>query len=246
MDVRAFATLKRLAPLIADSRPTKLGAKHRRTSSYSTPGSGGGSLSRRPPFFASGGDGGGGGGNAAATATAAGDKSRGGVREEEEDESDRLLREKVEGLALETERMRSSRERAASFAAADRRLDEEFLESFGVSLIGPGTAGGGGGEGGASPAAFDRERVTSLPLGSGAKDAERGEAEEREYKARRQKAAATLSAAEFKCWEIREEIDRLRRQEENMREQIFNGDPLLPLASESRGGDNGMEFGTSP
>lgn len=240
-DVRAAsATLKRVAPLIADSRPTKLGAKHRRTSSYSSP-----TPSRRRPFFGSGGRGSG--------TPAAEDKSRGrsGVHEqegEEEDDSDRLLRERIEGIALETERIRSSRERAASFAAADRRLDEEFLGSFGVSLAGTRTAAaGGGGGGGASPSAFDRERVMStLPLGSGAGDAERGQAEEREYRARQRKAAATLSATEYKCWEIREEIDRCRRREESMRAQIFNGDPLLPLAGDSRGGGTEMEFGASP
>lgn len=239
VDVRAAAaTLKRVAPLIADSRPTKLGAKHRRTSSSSTP-----TTSHRRPLFGSGGRGGG--------TAAAEDKSRGrsGVhKQQEEDDSERLLRERVEGIALETERMRSSRERAASFAAADRRLDEEFLESFGVSLDGPGTttaatAGGGG----ASLPTFDRERLKSaLPLGSGADGAERGQAEEREYIARQRKAAATLSPAEYKCWEIREEIDRYRRQEESMRAQIFNGDPLLPLVGDSRGGGIGMELGASP
>lgn len=207
MEARASATLKRLAPLI-----TKVDAKHRRTSSFSTPGSSGGGSSRHQHrfFFGS--------GNGNGTAFA------------HEDDSDRLLRERVEGLALETEQLRSSRERAASFAAADSGLDEAFLRSFGVSLTG--AAGGASASRGdsASPPAFDRERVASLPLGSTAQDNAAGaEAEEGARTTRRLKAAATLSAAEFKCWEIREEIDRYRRQEENIRSQIFNGDPLLPL-----------------
>lgn len=209
VEARASATLKRLAPLIG-----KVDAKHRRTSSYSTPNSGGGDPSRRQrrPVFGS--------GNRNGNGTALfGGRSRGGAHENDGD-VERLLRERVEGLALETEQLRASRERAASLAAAEFGLDEAFLNSVGVSLNG--TAGAG-----ATPS-FDREQVASLA--ATAEDSARAsKAEEETRTARRQKAAATLSAAEFKCWEIREEIERYRRQEEKIRSQIFNGDPLLPL-----------------
>lgn len=207
VEARASATLKRLAPLIG-----KVDAKHRRTSSYSTPNS---DLRRqRRPVFGSGSR----NGNGAALFEG---RSRGGAHEDDGD-VERLLRERVEGLALETERLRASRERAASLAAAEFGLDEAFLNSFGVSLNG--TAGAGAG---ATPS-FDREQVASLA--ATAEDSARAsKAEEETRTARRQKAEATLSAAEFKCWEIREEIERYRRQEEKIRSQIFNGDPLLPL-----------------
>lgn len=226
LEARASATLKRLAPLI-----TKVDAKHRRTSSYPAPGGSGGSGGDAPrrqhrSFFGTG------GGNSTALF---GNESRSNVHE---GDIDRLLRERVEGLALETDRLRSSRERAASFAAADSGLDEAFLRSFGVSLTG-GAAGASAGASrgdGASPPAFDCERVASLSVGSTAEDTGGAKAEEEPYTARRQRAVATLSAAEFKCWEIRAEIDRYRRQEEKIRSQIFNGDPLLPLWGGS-GGD---------
>lgn len=50
-----------------------------------------------------------------------------------------------------------------------------------------------------------------------------------DYEARRREAAASLSATEYECWVIREEIETYRRQEEQLRAEIFNGDPLLPL-----------------
>lgn len=215
---QASATLKRVAPLIA-----KVDAKHRRTSSYSAPGNSGGS---------------GGGGNSHGAALFAG-RSRGTAHEHD---SDRLLRERLEGLALETEQLRASRERAETSAAADMGLDEAFLNSFGVSLNE--TAGAGAGSGvsasrgdGTSPPAFDCERLISRPLGSMAQDTVAGAKTEDETRtARRKEAAATLSAAEFQCWEIREEIDRYRRQDEKIRSQIFNGDPLLPLWDGPGGG----------
>lgn len=226
LEARASATLKRLAPLIA-----KVDAKHRRTSSYSTPGGssdGDSSRRQRRSFFGSG----------TGSSRLFGSQSRGSGSTREED-SDRLLWERVEGLALETEQLRSSRERTASLAAADSRLDEAFLSSLGVSLNGAAgssaTADSSRG-GSASPPAFDRERVISLPLGSATEDAAGARAEEDARAARRNQAAATLSAAEFRCWEIREEIERYRRQEEKIRSRVFNGDPLLPLWGEP-GGD---------
>lgn len=201
--MRASATLKRVAPLISDARPAKLGTKHHSTRSCWTPGRGGG---RDPPrgrsFF------GDGSGNSAVFGSHS--------HSSHDNDIDRLLREQMEGIALEKEKMDSSRKRAASFAAGD----EEFLESFDASLTGSGNS---------VVPEFDQEWVTSLALGSTDREKAGENSEQQGYEARRQRAAATLSVAEYKCWELREEIDGYRRQEEKIRAQIFNGDPLLPL-----------------
>lgn len=220
VEARALATLKRVAPVMADSRPMKYVAKHRRISSLSSPGTGGDGVSRRRYFYGSG-------------------NSKGAVYD---DDDDRLLSERVAGIALETEKLRTSRERAASVAAADRALDADFLKSFGVSLAGSGN----GGSGTSSSSTFDRERVTSVPLGFRQKEKAGAKAEERQKKARQRKAAETLSAAEYKCWEVREEIEGYRRQEEKIRAQIFDGDPLLLLLDRSGGGEDEPIFGSSP
>lgn len=232
---RVSATLKRVAPLIAHARPTESSNKHRRTNSCTN---------------VAGGSGGGGGGSGGE-----GDTKRryvfdgsgnsklfvesSAMSDAEEDDIDRQLRERVGLIALETEKVRSSRERAASAAAADHDLDEAFLKSWGVSLAGAGAADGNGllpsaaaaavNSAGGKAAPFDRTRVTSLPLGLTEGRKENSEAEHEEHEFRRRRAAATLSPAEYKCWVIREEIDGYRRQEEKMRSEIFNGDPLLPL-----------------
>ena len=228
---RVSATLKRVAPLIAHARPTKSGNKQRRTNSCITVTGG------------SGGDGGGGEGATKRRYVFDGiDSSKLFVESSDMDDADesdidRQLRERVGLIALETEKVRLSRERAASAAAADRDLDEAFLKSWGVSLAGTGVADRNGflpsaaavsaTEGKA--ASFDRTRVTSLPLGLTEARKENLKAEHEEHEFRRRKAAATLSPAEYKCWLIREEMDGYRRQEEKMRSEIFNGDPLLPL-----------------
>lgn len=216
---RVSAALKRVAPLMADATLTEHGSKHRRTNSCTPRGGGGGSgdgdACRRRVFF----------GNDNSTIS-------GNHSDIDIDEDDpRLVQETVSRIALETEKVRASRERAASFAAADRDLDDAFLASFGVSL----TMGSGAGSGGRQlptvPATdapfFDRTRITSLPLGGTEAGRIEPVAEKQDY--RRQRAEATLSAAEFECWLVREEIDGYRRQEEKMRSEIFNGDPLLPL-----------------
>lgn len=140
-----------------------------------------------------------------------------------DNDTDRLLREQMKRIALETENMVSSRKRAASFAAA---VDEESLGSFDASRTGSGAASD---IGGALIPAFDNEWVKSLALDLTNEEKEGEKAEEQGYEARRQRAEATLSSAEYKCWELRQEVDKYRRQEEKIRAQIFNGDPLLPL-----------------
>ena len=228
---RVAATLKRVAPLIAHARPTESANKHRRTNSCKNVaggngGGGEGDTKRRYVFDGS--------GNSKLFVESSPMDDAG------EDDIDRQLRKRVGLIALETEKVRSSRERAASAAAADRDLDEAFLKSWGVSLAGAGAADGNGvlssaaaaavrAVGGKATASFDRTRVTSLPLGLTEARKENSEAEHEEYEFRRRKAAATLSPADYKCWVIREEIDGYRRQEEKMRSEIFNGDPLLPL-----------------
>lgn len=242
---RVTATLKRVAPLIAHARPTESANKHRRTNSCINVagGNGGGEEdTKRRYVFDGNGD-----GKLFVESSPMDDAG--------EDDIDRQLRKRVSLIALETEKVRSSRERAASAAAADRDLDEAFLKSWGVSLAGAGAADGNGvlssvapaaavaasAAGGKAAVSFDRTRVTSLPLGLTEARKENSEAELEEHEFRRRKAAATLSPAEYKYWVIREEIDGYRRQEEKMRSEIFNGDPLLPLwagpaESGSRGG----------
>lgn len=209
MEVRASAMLKRVAPLISDARPAKLGTKHHSTRSCWTPGRGGsGDPPRGRSFF----------GDGSGNSTVSGSH----FRSNHDNDIDRLLREQMKGIALEKEKMDSSRKRAASFAAGD----EEFLESFDASLTGSGAASGSGGS--VLPE-FDQKWVTTLALDSTDREKAGENAEDQGYEARRQRAAATLSLAEYRCWELREEIDGYRRQEEKIRAQIFNGDPLLPL-----------------
>ncbi|CAM9412594.1 unnamed protein product [Ectocarpus sp. 8 AP-2014] len=219
---RASATLKRMAPLLVDSRPD--GAKHRRTSSCSTPNGSDRNSSRRR-FFGS----------------SSGSRST-TLKFDDGDDVDRLLSEGFEGIALETEEIKTSRERAASFAAVDRDLDTAFLASIGVSLAGS----GGGGRGGGALPSFDLNRVTALPRGLTKQEKARTDAEKQAYDARQRQAAATLSAADYKCWEIREEIGGYRRQEEKIRAQILDGDPLVPLYDESGGGVDRAGLGASP
>ncbi|CAM9534291.1 unnamed protein product [Ectocarpus sp. 13 AM-2016] len=219
---RASATLKRTAPLLVDSRPD--GAKHRRTSSCSTPNGSGRNSSRRR-FFGS---------SSGSRSTA--------LKFDDGDDVDRLLSEGFEGIALETEEIKTSRERATSFAAADRDLDTAFLASIGVSLAGSSRSGRGGG---ALPS-FDLNRVTALPRGLTKQEKARTDAEKQAYEARQRQAAATLSAADYRCWEIREEMGGYRRQEKKIRAQILDGDPLLPLYDESGCGVDRGGLGASP
>lgn len=241
---RVTATLKRVAPLIADARPTKHGSKHRRTNSCTTPthgGGGGGGGASRGQFF--------GKGTGNGNSVVEGHPSPEGM----DGDGDRLLWERVSRIALETEQVRASRQRAASFADADRDLDEAFLESFGVSLPGSGAADRGASlssvaaraeDGGV--ASFDRARVTSIPLGCTEAGVLRSKAEQEELEVKRLKAAATLTPAEYKCWAIREEMDEYRRQEEKMRSEIFNGDPLLPLWVRPETSGPGAGFRAAP
>lgn len=223
------AALKRAAPLMADAKPTKHSSKHRRTSSCSTLSerrTGGDPVRRR--FF----------GNGNATVVL------GNFSDLENVNDSCLLEAKVDRVALETENVKMSRERAASFAAADHRLDEAFLASFGASLITPGSSGGDtqlpsaatvSTEAGAM--SFDIGRVTSLPLPLTEAKEEDSKAEQQEKDARRRRAATSLTAVEYECWLIREEIKESRRQEEKISSEIFNGDPLLPLASRVQGSE---------
>lgn len=228
---RASATLKRMAPLLVDSRPVKHGAKHRRTSSCSTPNGGDRDSSRRRVFGSSSGS---------RSTTLLGRQRQ--LNFDLGDDVDRLLSEGVEGIVLETEEIKTSRERASSFAAADRDLDTAFLASIGVSLAGSGA----GGRGGDALPSFDLNRVTALPRGLTKQEKARTDAEKQAYEARQRRAAATLSAADYKCWEIREEMGGYRRQEEKIRAQILDGDPLLPLYDGSGRGVDRAGSGASP
>ncbi|CAM9403052.1 unnamed protein product [Pylaiella littoralis] len=228
VEARASATLKRVAPLISDVRLAKLGAKHHRTSSCLTPErSGGGDPPVRRPLF------GDGAGNSAVFVSQ--------FHNSHDNETGRMLREQMKDIALETEKMILFQKRAASLAVTG---DEELLQSFDASLTGSRSACGSGGP---LPPVPDQEWVASLlALDSTNKDKAGENAHEQGYEARRQRAAATLSCAEYKCWELREEIDGYRRQEEKIRAQIFNGDPLLPLWGGPGEGGDYSTFGTSP
>lgn len=228
VEARASATLKRVAPLISDVRLAKLGAKHHRTSSCLTPDrSGGGDPPVRRPLF------GDGAGNSAVSVSQ--------FHSSHDNETDRMLREQMKDIALETEKMILFQKRAASLAVTG---DEELLQSFDASLTGSRSACGSGGP---LPPVPDQVWVASLlALDSTNKDKAGENAHEQGYEARRQRAAATLSCAEYKCWELREEIDGYRRQEEKIRAQIFNGDPLLPLWGGPGEGGDYSTFGTSP
>lgn len=207
MVLRASAALKRVAPIMADARPTKHNNKHRRTNSCAIQGGNGGGASQRRLFFGSG------------SRAVIGNPSSMDI-----DDDARLLQERVSRIALQTQEVRASRERAASFATADRDLDDAFLASFGISL--PGSRGGAK----APPVpSFDRNRVTSLRLDAAERARPESEADRQEYEIRRRRAETTLPAREYKCWVVREEIKQYRRQEEKLQSEIFNGDPLLPL-----------------
>lgn len=209
---RAVAALKRVAPIMADARTAQHGSKHRRTNSRTSSPSGRGDLSRRR-FFAG--------------------SSGSGV-----DKGTRVVQGGVGLVGIKTEEgARESRERAASFAA-DRDLDEAFLASFGVSLTVSQDDHGSSGHALSSVGSFDPTRVISRSMeASNAAINHRsgdagGDAEAREkwdYEFRRRKAEATLSKPEYKCWVIRQEVEGYRRQEEELRSKIYNGDPLLPL-----------------
>lgn len=243
MVARASAALKRVASLMPDARSgsNRGNNKHRRTNSRITAQARAATHHRRL-FFDTGRSGG----------AADDDLSDDEMDNDDDDDDDRLLQERIGRIALETENVRASRDRAASFAAADRDLDTAFLASFGVSLTPSGTYGSAadGGrplsasmatEATAAAAAvasrsFDRSRVTSLPLrpaGSVNASIQARERQRQEKELRRRRAKATLSPSDYECWAIRENLDDYRRQEAKMREEIFNGDPLLPLAGAS-------------
>lgn len=66
--------------------------------------------------------------------------------------------------------------------------------------------------------------VNVAQQGEGDSDVEATEA--KQYELRRRTAEATLSATEYRCWIIREEVLKDRRKQEKIWARVFNGDPL--------------------
>lgn len=117
----------------------------------------------------------------------------------------------------------------------DRKLDEAFLGSLGFTLPGSGAAIPGDPTG-APPGsnAFDLTRVLKRPVSATgmARVLERTKSQEsdgEEFERKRRLAQLTLTAPEYLCWVNEQDLQRHRKEEQKMRSQIFNGDPLLPL-----------------
>lgn len=164
---------------------------------------------------------------------------------ENDAEGRRQREETIEKIRRETEELRVLTEQRRARAEANLELDKAFLGSFGLRLPGAafsGTAatatdsnspqGDRGRQSEQSRPPFDPANLSlSRPLFSGTEGAGPAALQEeavraQEYEARRRKAEATLTATEYRCWVIREEMLRDRQKQERLWASVFNGDPL--------------------
>lgn len=133
-----------------------------------------------------------------------------------------LLQESIAAMSREAEAMRASLEREASSAAADLALDEEFFASIGISL-----SGSRGSRSEESKVPFDRTRLLkSSPVDSARSSGTVGVAAARQDSGT-EDATTTLGRYSGIALEIEQAIQKSRKEEEETRRRIFNGDPML-------------------
>lgn len=169
----------------------------------------------------------------------------------ENDAEHRRQQEMIKQIHRETEELRILASQQRASADANLELDKVLLGSFGLKLPVSGfaetaatTTDNNGGTDGICPRGDKRHQFEqprpqfdpaspsfSHPLFSATEAAGVAALQEeavqtKEYEARRRKAEATLTATEYRCWVIRDEMFRDRRKQDNMWAKVFNGDPL--------------------
>lgn len=138
-----------------------------------------------------------------------------------QDSRSRLLQESVAAMSREAEAMRASLEREASSAADDLALDEAFFASIGISLSGSG--------GRRSKVPFDRSLLLKKSVSDdSAKSSEAVDVvvarQESETEENATKALGRYSGIGL---EIQKAIEESKKEEEEIRRRIFNGDRML-------------------
>lgn len=138
-----------------------------------------------------------------------------------QDSRPHLLQESIAAMSREAEAMRASLEREASSAAADLALDEAFFASIGISLSGSGAS--------RSKVPFDRTRLLKKSLSDDSAKSSNAMvvAIPRQESGTEENATTALGRYSGIGLEIQEAIEESKKEEEEIRRRIFNGDHML-------------------